>query len=423
MCVERYTLYTQLRPSLRSMRHRPVCAARLSRSLHTRASASPAAAAGRRLPGRLVGLGSACVDLLAAVDKYPAPDAKIRTQNLTVTGGGNTANQLTAAARLGPWLHPKLWTKLGDDAYGQQICSDLEADNVDTTHVLHQQGCASPFTYIIVDLADKTRTCIHTPGPATAASELGADAVASLLADAALCMFDGRLAEVALVLAQAASERGIPCLVEAERPREGLEAVLSCATTVVTSATFPGTWTGHAQLHDALMAAWARLPGAQIVVTTLGSEGSIALHRCPASGQAQAPVDAAGLATLLQQLRAATAHAAPPPPRGSQPRPRNSVSSPPVLLAMRDDAGITSQQWGRLIYTPAAVVHPDDIVDTTGAGDAFIGSLAYGLVDGLPLERSLALASWVAAHRCRLPGPRPGLPRREEVPEMLLKLD
>jgi sugar/nucleoside kinase (ribokinase family) len=48
---------------------------------------------------------------LAAVAQYPQPDEKLRTTALEVQGGGNAANALTAAARLG--LAPALVTKVG----------------------------------------------------------------------------------------------------------------------------------------------------------------------------------------------------------------------------------------------------------------------------------------------------------------------
>jgi sugar/nucleoside kinase (ribokinase family) len=126
-----------------------------------------AASAAPLLPPRrkLVGLGSAGVDFLAAVAAFPAPDAKIRTEALEVQGGGNNANALSAAARLG--LAPALWTVLGGDANADAIRDGLAAEGVDTAAVVCVPGAASPFTYIIVDQAGATRTCIHTPGART----------------------------------------------------------------------------------------------------------------------------------------------------------------------------------------------------------------------------------------------------------------
>ena len=125
---------------------------------------TPRCAATPPLPARrkLVGLGSAGIDFLAAVDAYPPPDAKVRTNALEVQGGGNCANALTAAARLG--LQPALFSKIGGDANGDAIIAQLQADGVDTAALLRQHGASSPFTYIIVDQGASTRTCIHTPG-------------------------------------------------------------------------------------------------------------------------------------------------------------------------------------------------------------------------------------------------------------------
>lgn len=60
-----------------------------------------------------------------------------------------------------------------------------------------------------------------------------------------------------------------------------------------------------------------------------------------------------------------------------------------------------------------------DIVDTTGAGDAFIAGVIYGLVHGFSVPHTLNLASFVASQKLRAPGARAGLPRRETVPAEL----
>ena len=64
-------------------------------------------------------------------------------------------------------------------------------------------------------------------------------ASSALLEGASLVYFDGRLTEAACLLAKAAQEAGVPVLVEAERPREGLDELLQYADYVVTSKHFP----------------------------------------------------------------------------------------------------------------------------------------------------------------------------------------
>lgn len=210
-------------------------------------------------------------------------------------GGGNCANALTAAARLG--LEPHLVSKVGADSIGNEIEQELLSDGVQTSFLLKATDHPSPFTYIIVDkqggslllapsncflmpvigaqsckftmlhiqccavtlitgnagsaalhqLCEKallcnaggTRTCIHTPGASYAPGDLDQDTIDRILSSAQLVYFDGRLTESAVVLARAARERGIPVLVEAERLRPTLEVLLQEADYVCTSAHFP----------------------------------------------------------------------------------------------------------------------------------------------------------------------------------------
>ncbi len=60
------------------------------------------------------------------------------------------------------------------------------------------------------------------------------------------------------------------------------------------------------------------------------------------------------------------------------------------------------------------------MVDTTGAGDAFIGTVAYGLATGMDRPRMMQLAGLVAAAKCTQMGARAGLPHRQHLkPEVL----
>ncbi|QHO34920.1 hypothetical protein S83_028969 [Arachis hypogaea] len=97
----------------------------------------------------LLGCGSVSIDLLATVAAYPKPDEKIRSTSFKVEGGGNAANALTCAARLG--LKPRLISKVADDTHGRAIIDELQADGVDTSFIVVSEEGTSPFTYIIVD--------------------------------------------------------------------------------------------------------------------------------------------------------------------------------------------------------------------------------------------------------------------------------
>jgi sulfofructose kinase len=60
-----------------------------------------------------------------------------------------------------------------------------------------------------------------------------------------------------------------------------------------------------------------------------------------------------------------------------------------------------------------------DAVDTTGAGDAFHGAFAWGLVNGWDEAECARVASAVAAMKCRHLGARAGLPTAGELDEFL----
>jgi ribokinase len=55
-------------------------------------------------------------------------------------------------------------------------------------------------------------------------------------------------------------------------------------------------------------------------------------------------------------------------------------------------------------------------VDSTAAGDTFIGGLCVGLVEGRPLEDAIGFAQAAAALSVTRFGAQPSIPRREELP-------
>ena len=58
-------------------------------------------------------------------------------------------------------------------------------------------------------------------------------------------------------------------------------------------------------------------------------------------------------------------------------------------------------------------------VDTVGAGDAFIGSLAYFLAVGIEMKSAMARASHIAAVSVQSPGVQASFPERRDLPEEL----
>jgi ribokinase len=92
-----------------------------------------------------------------------------------------------------------------------------------------------------------------------------------------------------------------------------------------------------------------------------------------------------------------------------------------ALLKMGAQAVIlTLGPMGALLVRPGECIHLDgvrieDAMDTTGAGDAFMGALAVAIAEGKTLEDATRFANVNGALSTRRPGAMPSMPDRKEV--------
>ncbi|KAK3123212.1 hypothetical protein QOZ80_8AG0626310 [Eleusine coracana subsp. coracana] len=346
----------------------------------------------------VLGCGGISTDYLATVASFPNPDDKIRSLALKMQGGGNVGNALTAAARLG--LASRIISKVANDAMGRSILKELQEDGVDTSYMVVSEDGNSSFTYIIVDNQTKTRTCIHTPNyPPMVPEELTKENLFAALDSADIVYFDARLPETALVVAEEASQRKIPILIDAERKREGLDELLNFASYVVCSAKFPQAWTGASSVPVALVSMLLRLPNIKFVIVTLGEKGCIMLERSMTDASEAEERD---VEILVESLEKKVDQSSTGP---------KCIASKSNLRISADGVGSIS---GRLLLGTAEVIPPEELIDTTGAGDAFIGAVLYGLCTTMPQEKMLPFAAQVAGCCCRGLGARSGLPNRTD---------
>lgn len=84
---------------------------------------------------------------------------------------------------------------------------------------------------------------------------------------------------------------------------------------------------------------------------------------------------------------------------------------------------LTLGERGSLLVTAAETSHIPttavQAIDTTGAGDAFCGSLAYFLAAGQPIRRAMASANAVAAASVQKRGTQTSFPQRATLPAAL----
>ncbi|KAK7396477.1 hypothetical protein VNO78_17515 [Psophocarpus tetragonolobus] len=345
----------------------------------------------------VVGYGMTTVDFLATVDGFPKPDDKVRSSSLKVEGGGNAGNALTCAARLG--LKPKLISKVADDAHGFAILNELQADGVDTNFIVVSKGGTSTFSYVLVDNQTKTRTSIYTPGyPPMTPDDLSQSTLLSAFDGARLVYFDGMFPETALFVAQEAARNNTPLLVEAESPREGLDELLTLADFVVCSSKFPQAWTQAPSIPSALVSMLLRLPNVNFVIVTLGEDGCVMLER---SANEDADTEERDVESFLEFLYKWK---------------DDSVAIPtciPSAVTKLRANGI-GRICGRFYIGTAEKIPDSELIDTTGAGDAFIGAIMYAICANMVPEKMLPFAAQVAATKCRALGARSGLPRRTD---------
>jgi ribokinase len=89
------------------------------------------------------------------------------------------------------------------------------------------------------------------------------------------------------------------------------------------------------------------------------------------------------------------------------------------LAVTLGDEGCALVDGGKVYRVPAPSVAP---VDTTGAGDAFVGAFAYGLATGLDERRAAALANVCAADSVTRPGTQSSFPSPEDARGLLAEI-
>ncbi|MFN5746755.1 MAG: PfkB family carbohydrate kinase [Methylococcaceae bacterium] len=88
----------------------------------------------------------------------------------------------------------------------------------------------------------------------------------------------------------------------------------------------------------------------------------------------------------------------------------------PAVIITLGERGLIWQKDGENGRLSAFAV---DVVDTTGAGDAFHGAFAAGVAAGLGWQDLLCYASAAGALCCKVMGARPGLPTAEGLAQLL----
>lgn len=112
----------------------------------------------------LVFLGGATTDTVVAVPHHPGPDERVIATATVRAGGGPAATAAVTAARMGA-VGVLFVGAVGDDAHGEALLADLDAEGVDVSCVTRAAGAATGSSVVVVDTSRGTRSICATLGP------------------------------------------------------------------------------------------------------------------------------------------------------------------------------------------------------------------------------------------------------------------
>ncbi|NEE00954.1 ribokinase [Phytoactinopolyspora halotolerans] len=359
-----------------------------------RAEPSAERARSRARPGELSGetprrtgiavLGSANMDLVVTTERAPERGETVTGQTFRTIPGGKGANQALAAARAGGSV--RFLGAVGDDEFGRQIRTVLGGDGVDTGGLISADEPTGT-AHIVVD-GDGDNSIVVVPG---------ANGTVTALTDAHRTAIES----VGTLLLQLELPLSVVAEAAAFARSVGVRTVLTPAPAVP----LPDELLGEIDLlvpneHEA-----AILTGGHGAGARGGGRGRVAAH-APAPPPAPAPTPGTGAGTgddvtddswsLARQL---------------------AKRSRAVTVTLGSRGAIHLAEGAAPVHVPAFAV---DAVDSTAAGDTFVGVLAVGLAEDLPIDDALRRASAAAAISVQRFGASSSMPTRAEIDSFLL---
>jgi ribokinase len=308
---------------------------------------------------KILVVGSLNMDQVVRVPRIPAlGETLLGAGSLKLVPGGKGANQAVAMARLGASV--TMAGRVGNDPFGERLRSSLQSDNVDTSLIVVDQEEASGVAFIFL-APDGNNAIVVAAG---ANMRVGQDPAqtstifkAIAQARALVLQLEIPLETVILFIA-AAHNGGVPVILNLAPGQPLSKEVLRQVEVLIVNENEASLLSGQRvdSLEEAhIVATVLHEQGIPWVVITLGSQGA--------------------------------------------------------LLATRDRSGKT-----QIIHQSAPVVQ---VIDTTAAGDCFVGALTVALAEGQQPEAALRFAVYASALKVTKFGAQSGLPTRAEVDAFL----
>jgi sulfofructose kinase len=149
------------------------------------------------------------------VEQFPPPGGKCMTDQFRIVIGGCALNAAVALARLGGRVHYA--GPLGDpsDTVSNQLMAEIAREGIGNKGVMRIAGATAPVSGIMVDAAGERMIATYRDPRIEAAlpTEPGA-----LVEGMALLLADNRFPDFVRPICEAARQRGIPVVLDADRP-------------------------------------------------------------------------------------------------------------------------------------------------------------------------------------------------------------
>jgi len=184
---------------------------------------------------QVVCTGIAVVDAVFHVQQFPVAETKTQASAFMLISGGCAANAAIAIARLGgrACFAGPLGGPAGCEPMGDRIAAALTQEGVNVSGCVRVPGVASSISAICIDAAGE-RAIVNYRDDRLAEARPSDPAAIVATADAVLA--DNRFPDFSLPICVAARDRGIPVVLDADKPTRATDALFGAATHVVFSA-------------------------------------------------------------------------------------------------------------------------------------------------------------------------------------------
>ncbi|QRF83122.1 ribokinase [Bacillus altitudinis] len=175
---------------------------------------------------QIVVVGSCSMDLVVTSSKRPNAGETVLGESFKTVPGGKGANQAVAIARLGADVY--MIGRVGDDAYGQDIMSNLQAQGVRTTYMKPVTEMESGTAHII--LAEGDNSIVVVKGANNEVTPHYVKDALSSIEDIGMVLIQQEIPEETVeAVCTICSEKGIPVILNPAPARQVSQQILDQA--------------------------------------------------------------------------------------------------------------------------------------------------------------------------------------------------